>query len=559
MSDAGLTRWRFSVTAVVVLLMVWPLIVPFGQLLVHPAGWHAWAEPGRLLELAGNTLYLAAGTLALALPAGTLAAVLLYRTDLPFRKGLRFLTVLTLFVPLPLFASAWQAALGTGGWLPLGIWGTPSASDPDISPTGMVWKPWAQGPGAAMWVHATAALPWVILIVGQGLTWVERELEEEALTLAGPWRVLWNVTLPRSGAALAAAGLWVVLPVVTEITVTDKMQVRTFAEEVYTQWVVGDRTTSLLRSVAVTIPSVIVAGVLVAMLARRVERKLPPLESRSVAPLTFPLGWARWLYAGAMLLAVLVLAGVPLGSLIWKAGLAGRPAVWSGATAWGHVAKVFYTRWPLVATSLELAAVGGFLVAGISLLLAWLARGSRWFYGATLVVLAAAWVVPAPLVGIGLKEVIGSLLDLTHLDLLARLLYYGPSPAPVAWAYLVRFLPFGLAMLWPTVRLIPVELRETAQVDGARPGQLLTWVIWPLVWTAWLETALAMAILSLGELGASRLVKPAGSETFAHVIFEQMHWGVTNDLAALCLVLLALVAIGGLSFAGLRRLVGRDA
>jgi iron(III) transport system permease protein len=554
MTDAGLTRWRLGVITAVVLLVVWPVLLPFVQLLAHPDAWQAWAETERLVELAGNTMLLAAGTLALALPMGTAAALFLYRTDLPFRTGLRFLTVLTLFVPLPLFASAWQAALGTSGWLPLGIWATPAANDPDVSPTGLVWKPWAQGPGAAVWVHAMAALPWVILIVGQGLTWVERELEEEALTMARPWRVLCRVTLPRSGAALVAAGLWVVLPVITEITVTDMMQVRTFAEEVYTQLVVGDRA-SLFRSVAVAVPGVVVAGALVAGMARFLEHKLPPLESRSVEPLIFPLGWTRWLFAGAMVLAILVLVGVPLGSLLWKAGLAGRPATWSWATAWSHIAKVFMARWPMVARSLELAVVGGCLVAVISLLLCWLTGGSRWFYGAVLTLVAAAWVVPAPLVGFGLTEVLTHVVNLTHSDFLARMLYYGPSPVPIGWAYLIRLLPFGLAMLWPTVRLIPVELRESAQVDGARPGQMLVWVILPLVWTAWLETALATAILSLGELGASKVVEPPGSETFAHEIFVQMHYGVTNDLAALCLVLLALVAIGGILFAGFQWLV----
>jgi hypothetical protein len=30
---------------------------------------------------------------------------------------------------------------------------------------------------AAIWVHAAVGLPWVILLVGVGLRWVERELE----------------------------------------------------------------------------------------------------------------------------------------------------------------------------------------------------------------------------------------------------------------------------------------------------------------------------------------------------------------------------------------------
>src|SRR5262249_7913010 len=156
---------------------------------------------------------------------GIAAAVLLHRTDLPCRREFRFLTVLTLFVPLPLFTSAWQAAFGTGGWLPVAWWSTPLPGDPDVTPAGTVWKPWAEGLASAVWVHAVAALPWVVIIVGQGLMWVERELEEDALTVVGPWRVWWQVTLPRCRAAWFAAGTWIALLTTTEITVTDMMQV----------------------------------------------------------------------------------------------------------------------------------------------------------------------------------------------------------------------------------------------------------------------------------------------------------------------------------------------
>ena len=51
--------------------------------------------------------------------------------------------------------------------------------------------------------------------------------------------------------------------------------------------------------------------------------------------------------------------------------------------------------------------------------------------------------------------------------------------------------------------------------------------------------------MSLGELSASKLVETPGSQTFAHEVFTQMHYGVTNDLAALGLVLLAAVLVGG--------------
>jgi ABC-type Fe3+ transport system permease subunit len=99
-----------------------------------------------------------------------------------------------------------------------------------------------------------------------------------------------------------------------------------------------------------------------------------------------------------------------------------------------------------------------------------------------------------------------------------------------------------VAILWPVIRLIPAELRDAARVDGARPRDELRFVVWPLGASACLRAGLAVAVLSLGELSAGKLVETPGSQTFAHKVFEQMHYGVTSELAALCLVLLGIVA-----------------
>src|SRR5207244_1688725 len=98
------TRWRVAVAAVLLLLIGVPLALPLVELLRVGHGWTAWVEGGRLAALAGNTFRLVLGTLALSLPVGVTGAVLVYRTDLPFRGFWKALAILTLFVPLPLFA-----------------------------------------------------------------------------------------------------------------------------------------------------------------------------------------------------------------------------------------------------------------------------------------------------------------------------------------------------------------------------------------------------------------------------------------------------------------------
>ncbi len=547
-----MTRWRLAVGLLLAVFLGIPLALPLVRLLDYPDAWRVWGEAERLLSLARNTAALTAAVVALTVPIGTAAAVLLYRTDLPFRRTFRFLTLFALFVPLPLFASGWQAVLGSGGWLPLTWWNPSRPGVFSATAPGGVWAPWGQGIGSAVWIHAAAALPWVILVVGLGLCWVERDLEEDALTATGRWRVLLFVTLRRCGAAVAAAALWVGLQAATEITITDVMQVRTYAEEVYTQMVAPDASVEgpsqddmVARAAAAAAPMVLGAVVLVVVLAGRWDRNLPPRETAAAAPLLFPLGRARWPFCAATAVGCGILLAAPLGSLVWRAGLEGGPPAWSASATWSHLALTSRTEGDLLLYSLLLAAVSGAVSAGLALMACWAALGSRWFRNSVLVLMALAWAMPGPLVGLGLKETILHLLDATHsFRPLAVALWYGPSLLPLLWVQTIRFFPYAVAVLWPVVRLTPPELRDAARVDGASPWRELRLVIWPMYAPAVLRAALAVAVLSLGEISAGKLVSTPGMPSFAEAVWTQMHYGVTNNLAAMCLLLLAAVGLG---------------
>ena len=530
-----MTRWRLAVGLVLVAFLGVPLALPLIRLLADPAAWRVWAESGRLLSLARNSAGLTIGVVAVTVPLGTAAAVLLYRTDLPFRRLFRFLTLLALFVPLPLFASGWQAVLGSSGWLPLSWWNPPRPGAASATAPGGVWAPWGQGVGSAVWVHAAAALPWVILVVGQGLRRVERDLEEDALTAAGRWRVLARVTLPRAAAAVGAAALWVGLQTATEITITDMMQVRTFGEEVYTQFVApepgpeGEAQEDMVeRAVAAASPQLLGFAALVVLLARRWERDLPP-GAAAAPPRLFPLGWARWPWCAAAALSSGLLLAVPLGSLVWRAGLEGTPPAWSAASVGGHLIRAIRTD-------------GDALLA---LLTCWAALGAPRFRTAVLLLMALAWAMPGPVVGLGLKAAIDGLLRVTHEPpLLVHALWGGPAPWPLLWVDIIRFFPYAVAVLWPVVRLTPPELRDAARVDGAAPGREFLLVLLPMYAGAALQAAVAVAVLSLGEVSAGKLVSTPGWDSFAEVVWTQMHYGVTSNLAAECLLLLAAVALG---------------
>ena len=147
--------------------------------------WHLDPRVGRLWL---NSARLAALTCLIALPFGTLLAAAIFKSDVPGRRVAALLLVGMLFVPLYLVTGAWDAGFGIQGWHTL-------STDPHLA-----HEPWLAGWRAAVWVHALAAVPWVVLIVGAGLRAVEAEIEEDAATCASPQKVMWHVSIRRARA-----------------------------------------------------------------------------------------------------------------------------------------------------------------------------------------------------------------------------------------------------------------------------------------------------------------------------------------------------------------------
>ena len=74
--------------------------------------------------------------------------------------------------------------------------------------------------------------------------------------------------------------------------------------------------------------------------------------------------------------------------------------------------------------------------------------------------------MPGPVVGIGLKELILDMVQYGPDGPWNTLLYYGPSPLPIIWAHLIRFLPAAVLFLWPVVRVIPRGYFEAGASKG---------------------------------------------------------------------------------------------
>lgn len=532
---------RLALVLTLIAIAGWPAIATVREVLrVRTSGADALAATGvsldrvgsgmmlresegmaRPLRLAIETASLVATTEILVLPFGIALAFLLFRTDLWGRGLLVAVMGLSAFVPLPLHATTWLGAFGNVGRAQaFGV------------------QPLLVGLRGAAFVHAMAALPWVVLIVAIGLSAVEPELEESALLDYGRVRVLLRVTLRRALGTIAAAALATAVLTAGDMTVTDLLQVRTYAEEVYLQYSLG-RGPGAAAMVAV--PPLLVLGLLILITARGLRRFDP---ARLVSSFHRARPWAlgRWRAPCGLVLIALIgnAIALPLYSLVWRAGRVGgratlgQPPAWSLLGLSGTLSYAAAEIWEPLKASLLLTAVAATVTVVLACSLAWTSRRSIAWRIVTLGLLTLTLAAPGPVAGMAL--VLAYRAWPTIYD----------SPAMIVMAETLRTLPYSLLIIWPFLRSFPQDYLDAGSLDGIGPSGRLLRVVFPLsrrpILAAW---AIAFAI-GLSELPATNLATPPGTQPMSVFIWGLLHTGVESHLAGVALIMLMVVAAAGL-------------
>jgi iron(III) transport system permease protein len=516
-----------SLVAVLLLLIVLapPTLAPILISLFDADAWHRLvSETPRLLGLYARTLSLAVGVAAIVVPVAAMLAIALFRFKTPGVRLLSFLALASAFTPLAVFDGGWQSCIGPYGFIRLASPGMPSVGG---------WP-------AVLAIHSATALPWALGVIAVGVRRVSASLEESALLDAGPLTVVRSVTLPQIRSSLILAALLSAIPILTDMTATDLFQVRTLAEEVYTQLAHsegGERTTTL----ALLPLSLIAAGLLGVALLRWRDSCLRPMHQ------TKPLPWtpaAKALTAAA--LVVFALALMPLVGLFWQLGLVGgdpETVHWSPSVAGTYLGESFrevLTRgdsksaMPLLPREL----LRSILVAVATLVVAvpttwwwrWAGTRGRWFG-----VLLVGWLValPAPVVALGLIDLFNATWTP---DWLAS---YYDTQLPMCWGQLVRTLPIAWVIVGAALDQMDSEAFDAGRVAGAGPWGLLGRIALPMLEpTLWLAGVGCTALVLL-ELPVAKLLAPPGFEPLSMRVFSLLHQGTANQQAALCLVTVA--------------------
>jgi ABC-type Fe3+ transport system permease subunit len=432
-----------------------------------------------------------------------------------------------------------------------------------------------------------------VLIVGAALRAVEAEIEEDAATCTAPQRVLWHISLRRAAPSIVLAGVWVAIMGTTEIAVTDFFQVRTFAEEVYTQSALGTFDASgqlpalsavglwsgLLLSTFLAVVTIVAAGRLLADLADVPHR----------TPWIWRLKRWRWPIAILLWTSMFLLAAVPLGNLLFKAGIrvtateTGRIRTWSASKALERLAAAPNEFRGEIWLSARIGAAAATAALAVALPLAWSMRRGKGdgnllperpvacfaqktpapFFAAVpffaarppwlrLVAVALCLTIPGPLLGIFAIRVLNRPPD-SPLAVLAQL--YDSNFAP--WlVQTIRAIPLATLVLWPALASVPQVMLDTAATDGTGWWGRLFRIALPQRWPAAAAAWLIGFAVAFGELGATILVMPPrrGATALSIQIFQMLHTGVDDRVAAICLVTaFAITALTGIAAALLQR------
>jgi ABC-type spermidine/putrescine transport system permease subunit II len=122
-------------------------------------------------------------------------------------------------------------------------------------------------------------------------------------------------------------------------------------------------------------------------------------------------------------------------------------------------------------------------------------------------------------------------------------LYDRTLTAPVL-VQMVRAGPLAALWMWSQMSSVPQDLLDAAESEGASRTSQLVRIALPLRRVGVAAGALAALVVTLAEVSATLLVLPPGVTTVPVQVFQLLHYGIDDRLAALCLSIFALLGVG---------------
>ena len=453
----------------------------------------------RHLSLAKNSMGLAAGTAGLSVVFGVLLAFLLSRTDFWGRRLFKVFYLIPILIPPYIHAIVWTHM---------------NVIIKQFSPLDI------HSLYGGIIVLTLAYFPFVTLITISGLKSIDRNLEEASLLSHGAWHTLKGVTLPLVTPHILSGAIFVFIFTVVDFGVPDILRINVYPLEIFIQFSAfyNEHTAMLL-----SFPLITVTMVLVLMLRWYMgARSYVNLTAGTSGQITYQLRKFKVL----SLLFCLALLGLsvllPIAVLLKKAG------------SLSNYVRILDTSIDQIGYSLFLALIGGLITLFLSFFISdIIERVRRKTVIALEFVSLIPFAIPATTIGIGLIKVWNRpLLDFV----------YG-CPLIIILGYITHTLPFVIQTTTAGLKQVSLQVEHAGFLGTESWTKVLRKITIPLTMPSLMAGFFISFILSLGELGTTLLVIPPGRETMPIKIYNLMHYGAEQMVAALCLILVMIILL----------------
>ncbi len=464
------------------LLVAVPIAITLADALrTGPARAFALLARPLVAELLTNTVLLTLATSLIGMVIGTAAAVLVERTDLPFRRAFSALAAAPFAVPAFIASYAWVSL-----------------------------SPGLEGFGGALLATTFSYFPLVYLPVAAALRGLDPALEDSARSLGcSAGSSFRRVVLAQLRPAMLGGALLVALNALVEFGAFALMRFRTFTTEIYAAYQAGfGGDEAAVLAVVLLVLCLACLAVEQAMRRRVRYSRLGRFARRPAVP--YRLGPWRWPSFAALALLYALATGVPIGMIVFWLTRHGVSAITPDEVSAGAVLGATLTTIFLglagAALTLVLALPLGILSsrrAG-SPLATFLERGAWLAQGVPGIVIALALI----------SATVGTLPWLYE------------STALLLLAYAILFMPYALVGIRAALLQAERGLEEAGRSLGLGWFGVLIRITLPLA-APGLGAAAALVFIAITtELTATLLLAPIGTQTLAIRI-----WGDTSTLA----------------------------
>lgn len=469
-------------------------VVPGAYLVVRaweagpPRVWAIYTSP-RTLTLLGSSLLLVLAVSLVAATIGVIAAFLVERTTLPWRRVWRVLLALPLAMPSYVAAYSWVSTVR------------------------------AEGLGWAVLILGVGTSPYVFLSVSAALRRANQNAEDVARSLGlTPSAVFRRVTFPALRPALAAGTLLVALYTLSDFGAVSLLRFDSFTRVIFMSYRASfDRTEAAVLSLLLMVVTLVITSGELRARGRFTRAQAIAQRPAQLAEL------GPWRVPAAVFLGSVVGVGLmyPVAVVVgW---------IIVGRTRGLDMADLGKAAW----VTLWLCFIAALVITVVCLPVGWLAARRT---GPLIATVQHTLYITHALPGLVVA------LSLVFFGVrFLRPIYH--QPPMLVLGYLVLFAPLAVGAIRTAVASCPPALEEVAATLGRGPIKTFTQVTLPLA-TPGVATAFLLVMLTaMKELPATLLLRPARMDTLATRL-----WMNTDELAyaaaapyALALVVLATI------------------